>query len=149
MEDPVIVAATRTAVGKFQGVTSNVTAVTLGIAVVKELIKRANLKPEDIDEVILGQVLTAGCGQNPARQTSMLSSLPMSVPAMTINKVCGSGLKAVVLAAEAIKCLDADIIIAGGQENMELSPHLLKGSRKGKRMGDWQLEDSMINPNIS
>jgi acetyl-CoA C-acetyltransferase len=140
----VIVAAARTAVGNFGGTLSSLPAHTLGAAVIADLINRAGIKPEQVDEVILGQVLTAGTGQNPARQASIIAGLPNSVPSMTINKVCGSGLKAVHLAAQAIKCGDADIIIAGGQESMSLSPHLLPKSRNGQKMGDWKMQDSMI-----
>src|SRR5439155_15395843 len=108
------------------------------------LLERSNIKPEQISEVILGQVLTAGSGQNPARQASIKAGLPTSIPAMTINKVCGSGLKAVMLAAQAVQCGDADIVIAGGQENMSAAPHVLLGSRDGFRMGDAKFIDSMI-----
>ncbi|MGO4813238.1 acetyl-CoA C-acetyltransferase [Cupriavidus sp. 2MCAB6] len=144
MEDVVIVAAARTAVGKFGGSLSKVPAPELGATVIKALLERSGLKPELVDEVLLGQVLTAGSGQNPARQAGVKAGLPVGVPAMTIGKVCGSGLKAVHLAAQAIKCGDADIVIAGGQENMSASPHVLLGSRDGQRMGDWKLTDSMI-----
>lgn len=140
----VIVAAARTAIGSFGGGFASVPAHELGAQVIKDLIKRTKLQPEQIDEVILGQVLTAGSGQNPARQAAIHAGLPYSCPAMTINKVCGSGLKAVHLAAQAIKCGDADIIIAGGQENMSMSPHVVMNSRNGQRMGDWKMIDSMI-----
>src|SRR5437762_10823354 len=140
----VIVAATRTAVGKFGGALAKTPAPELGAAVITELLKRAKLKGEQINEVILGQVLQAGAGQNPARQSVIKAGLPQGVPAMTINKVCGSGLKAVMLAAQAIRDGDSDIIIAGGQENMSLAPHALPNSRDGQRMGDWKLVDSMI-----
>lgn len=149
MENVVIVAAGRTPVGNFNGSLADIPASTLGATVIKGLLERAGLKPEQIDEVILGQVLTAGVGQNPARQTVIEAGLPIDVPAMTINKVCGSGLKAMHLAAQAIRCGDADIIIAGGQENMSLSPHALMGSRKGQRMGDWQMVDTMIKDGLS
>ena len=149
MENVVIVAAGRTPVGTFNGSLADIPASTLGATVIKGLLERAGLKPEQIDEVILGQVLTAGVGQNPARQTVIEAGLPIDVPAMTINKVCGSGLKAMHLAAQAIRCGDADIIIAGGQENMSLSPHALMGSRKGQRMGDWQMVDTMIKDGLS
>ncbi|MGO4152199.1 acetyl-CoA C-acetyltransferase [Cupriavidus sp. YAF13] len=144
MEDVVIVAAARTAVGKFGGSLAKVPAPELGATVIKALLERSGLKPEMVDEVLLGQVLTAGSGQNPARQAAIKAGLPNTVPAMTIGKVCGSGLKAVHLAAQAIKCGDADIVIAGGQENMSASPHVLSGSRDGQRMGDWKLTDTMI-----
>ena len=143
-DNVVIVAAVRTAVGNFGGSLSNLPAHTLGATVISDLIKRAGIKPEQVDEVIFGQVLTAGVGQNPARQSAIAGGLPNSVPCMTINKVCGSGLKSVHLAAQAIKCGDADIIIAGGQESMSLSPHILPKSRNGTKMGDWKMQDSMI-----
>jgi acetyl-CoA C-acetyltransferase len=143
-ENVVIVAATRTAVGNFGGSLANLPAHTLGSTVIAEVIKKAGIKPEQVDEVIFGQVLTAGTGQNPARQAAIHAGLPNAVPCMTINKVCGSGLKTVHLAAQAIKCGDADIIIAGGQENMSLSPHILPKSKNGKKMGDWTMQDSMI-----
>ncbi len=142
--DIVIVAAARTAVGKFGGTLAKTTAVDLGAAVIVDLLKRAKLAGDQINEVILGQVLTAGAGQNPARQAVIKSGLPKAVPAMTINKVCGSGLKAVMLAAQAIRDGDSDIVIAGGQESMSLAPHVLPGSRDGVRMGDWKLVDTMI-----
>lgn len=142
--DIVIVAAARTAVGKFGGTLAATPAPELGAAVITELLKRAKLEGGQIGEVILGQVLQAGAGQNPARQSVIKSGLPKSVPAMTINKVCGSGLKAVMLAAQAIRDGDSEIIIAGGQENMSLAPHVLPNSRNGARMGDWKLVDSMI-----
>ncbi|MEO3713002.1 MULTISPECIES: acetyl-CoA C-acetyltransferase [Roseateles] len=140
----VIVAAARTAIGKFGGSLSRTAAPELGATVVRELLRRSGVAPEQIGEVILGQVLTAGSGQNPARQTVIKAGLPHAVPAMTINKVCGSGLKAVMLAAQAIRDGDSEIIIAGGQENMSLAPHVLPGSREGQRMGDWKLVDTMI-----
>ena len=142
--DIVIVAAARTAVGKFGGSLAKSPAPELGAAVVADLLRRANLSGDQINELILGQVLTAGSGQNPARQTVIKSGLPQGVPALTINAVCGSGLKAVMLAAQAIRDGDSEIIIAGGQENMSLAPHVLPGSRDGMRMGDWKLVDSMI-----
>jgi acetyl-CoA C-acetyltransferase len=144
MEDVVIVAAARTAVGKFGGTLAKTPATELGAAVVTDLLKRARLSGEQISEVILGQVLQAGAGQNPARQTVIRAGLPNHVPAMTINKVCGSGLKAVMLAVQAIRDGDAEIVIAGGQESMSMAPHVLPGSRDGARMGDWKLVDSMI-----
>jgi acetyl-CoA C-acetyltransferase len=144
MTDIVIVAAARTAVGRFGGSLAKVAAPDLGAVVIKDLLRRTGLSGEQISEVILGQVLQAGAGQNPARQTVIKSGLPQGVPAMTINKVCGSGLKAVMLAAQAIRDGDAEIVIAGGQENMSASPHVLHGSRDGQRMGDWKMVDSMI-----
>ncbi len=142
--DIVIVAATRTAVGKFGGSLAKVPATELGAAVIQELLKRAKLTGDQIGEVIMGQVLTAGVGQNPARQALIKSGIPNAVPAMTINVVCGSGLKAVMLGAQAIRDGDSEIVIAGGQESMSLSPHVLPNSRDGMRMGDWKLVDSMI-----
>jgi acetyl-CoA C-acetyltransferase len=144
MTEVVIVAAGRTAVGKFGGTLAKIPAADLGAHVIKGLLAKTGLKPEQISEVILGQVLTAGVGQNPARQAAIRAGLPDMVPAMTINKVCGSGLKATHLAAQAIKAGDAEIIIAGGQENMSIAPHVLAGSRDGFRMGDAKLVDSMI-----
>src|SRR5438477_868087 len=143
-DDVVIVAATRTAVGKFGGSLAKIPAAELGAQVIKSLLQKTGIKPDQVSEVIMGQVLTAGDGQNPARQASIKGGLPDMVPAMTIGKVCGSGLKAVHLAAQAIKCGDADIVIAGGQENMSASGHVLKGSRDGFRMGDAKLVDTMM-----
>lgn len=147
-KDIVIVAASRTAIGSFSGSLASVPASSLGAAVIEKLIEQTEVKPANVDEVIMGHVLTAGLGQNPARQASMQAGLPHSVPAMTINKVCGSGLKAIQLAFQAIACGDADIIIAGGQENMSASPHVLPNSRDGKKMMDWQLKDSMITDGL-
>jgi acetyl-CoA C-acetyltransferase len=144
MNEVVITAAVRSAVGKFNGAIGKVPAADLGAQIIRALLIRSKLQPEQISEVILGQVLTAGVGQNPARQALIRAGLPDSVPGMTIGKVCGSGLKATHLAAQAIKCGDADIVIAGGQENMSASPHVLQGSRDGFRMGDAKLVDSMI-----
>ncbi|WP_321880342.1 acetyl-CoA C-acetyltransferase [Paraburkholderia bannensis] len=144
MTDIVIVSAARTAVGKFGGSLAKVAAPDLGALVIKAALERAGVKPEQVSDVIMGQVLTAGSGQNVARQASLKAGLPTSVPAMTINKVCGSGLKAVMLAANAIIAGDADIVVAGGQENMSAAPHVLPGSRDGFRMGDAKLIDSMI-----
>ena len=144
MEDIVIVAAARTAVGKFGGTLAKTSGPELGSAVIRELLVRAKLAGEQIGEVIHGQVLQAGAGQNPARQSVIKSGLPNHVPGMTINKVCGSGLKAVMLAAQAIRDGDSEIIIAGGQESMSMAPHVLPGSRDGMRMGDWKLVDTMI-----
>jgi len=144
MNDVVIVAAGRTAVGKFGGTLAKTAAADLGAHVIKSLLAQTGINPEMINEVILGQVLTAGCGQNPARQAAIHAGLPDMVPAFTVGKVCGSGLKATHLAAQAIRCGDADIIIAGGQENMSASPHVLNNSRDGFRMGDAKLVDTMI-----
>ncbi len=144
MDDVVIVAAMRTAVGKFGGALAKIPAADLGAHVIKGLMAKTGVNPETINEVILGQVLTAGCGQNPARQAVIKAGLPDMIPAFTVGKVCGSGLKATHLAAQAIKCGDADIIIAGGQENMSASPHVLNNSRDGFRMGDAKLTDTMI-----
>ena len=148
MTDIVIVAAARTAVGKFGGTLAKTAAPELGATVIRSLLQRTGLSGEQIGEVILGQVLTAGAGQNPARQSVIKSGLPQGVPAMTINKVCGSGLKAVMLGAQAIRDGDSEIIIAGGQENMSASPHVLPNSRDGQRMGDWKLVDTMINDGL-
>ncbi|WP_119153973.1 acetyl-CoA C-acetyltransferase [Caldimonas tepidiphila] len=148
MTDIVIVSAARTAVGKFGGSLAKTPAAELGATVLREVLRRANLQGEQVSEVILGQVLQAGTGQNPARQAVIKAGLPHGVPAMTINKVCGSGLKAVMLAAQAIRDGDAEIVIAGGQENMSLSPHVLMGSRDGQRMGDWKMVDTMINDGL-
>src|SRR6185369_16325755 len=144
MDDVVIVAAARTAVGKFGGTLAKIPAADLGAHVIKGLLAQTGIKPETVSEVIMGQVLTAGVGQNPARQAVIKSGLPEMVPAFVVGKVCGSGLKATHLAAQAIKCGDAEIIIAGGQENMSAAPHVLNGSRDGFRMGDAKLVDSMI-----
>ncbi|KAF1025970.1 MAG: Acetyl-CoA acetyltransferase [Burkholderia plantarii] len=144
MTDVVIVSAARTAVGKFGGSLAKLAAPELGATVIRALLERSGIAPELISEVILGQVLTAGSGQNPARQSVIKAGLPAGVPGMTINKVCGSGLKAVMLAANAIAAGDAEIVIAGGQENMSAAPHVLPGSRDGFRMGDAKLVDSMI-----
>jgi acetyl-CoA C-acetyltransferase len=146
--DIVIVAAARTAVGRFGGSLAKVPASELGATVLRALLERSKLQGDQISEVILGQVLQAGAGQNPARQAVIKAGLPNSVPAMTINKVCGSGLKAVMLAAQAIRDGDADIVIAGGQESMSLAPHVLPNSRDGQRMGDWKLVDTMINDGL-
>jgi acetyl-CoA C-acetyltransferase len=144
MDEVVIVAAGRTAVGKFGGSLAKTAATDLGAHVIKALLARTGIAPELVGEVIMGQVLTAGCGQNPARQAALRGGLPDRVPALTIGKVCGSGLKATHLAAQAIKCGDAEIVIAGGQESMSASAHVLMGSRDGFRMGDAKLVDSMI-----
>ena len=144
MEEIVIVAAGRTAVGKFGGTLGKIPATELGAAVIKAVLERSGLSADQIGEVIMGQVLTAGAGQNPARQTVLRAGLPHGVPGLTINAVCGSGLKAVMLAAQAVATGDSEIVIAGGQESMSLSPHVLNGSRDGQRMGDWKMVDSMI-----
>jgi len=144
MTDVVIVAAGRTAIGKFGGALAKIPAADLGAHVIRALLAKTGIKPEQVSEVILGQVLTAAIGQNGARQASIRAGLPDRVPAMTINKVCGSGLKATHLAAQAIKAGDAEIVVAGGQENMSLAPHVMLGSRDGFRMGDAKLVDSMI-----
>ncbi len=144
MTDVVIVSAARTAVGKFGGSLAKIAAPELGASVIRAVLERAGVKPEQVSEVILGQVLTAGSGQNPARQALIAAGLPNAVPGMTINKVCGSGLKAVMLAANAVVAGDAEIVVAGGQENMSAAPHVLPGSRDGFRMGDAKLVDSMI-----
>ena len=142
--DIVIVAATRTAVGKFGGSLSKMAATEMGSIVIREAMARAKLDPSQVGEVIMGQVLAAGAGQNPARQATIKSGLAKETPALTINAVCGSGLKAVMLAAQAVAWGDSEIVIAGGQENMSAAPHVLNGSRDGQRMGDWKMIDSMI-----
>jgi len=148
VNEVVITAALRSAVGKFNGSIAKVPASALGAHIIKALLARSGVLPNQISEVIMGQALTAGVGQNPARQALIQAGLPDTVPGMTIGKVCGSGLKATHLAAQAIKCGDADIVIAGGQENMSASPHVLQGSRDGFRMGDAKLLDSMINDGL-
>ncbi len=148
MEDIVIVGALRTAVGKFGGSLGEVPAARLGATVIKALLEQLHIEPQAVDDVLLGHVLTAGCGQNPARQAAIYAGLPQAVPAMTINQVCGSGLRAVMLAAQSIRAGDASLVLAGGQENMSLSPHLLPGSRQGRKMGDWTLDDSMIRDGL-
>ncbi|MDR6358393.1 acetyl-CoA C-acetyltransferase [Pseudomonas psychrotolerans] len=148
MQDVVIVAATRTAVGSFQGSLANVPAVELGATVIRALLEQTGVAPTQVDEVILGQVLTAGAGQNPARQAAVKAGLPHEVPALTLNKVCGSGLKAVQLAAQAIRCGDAEIVIAGGMENMSLAPYVLPKVRSGLRLGHAELVDSMISDGL-
>ncbi|PXX93655.1 acetyl-CoA C-acetyltransferase [Marinobacter vulgaris] len=148
MRDVVIVAAKRTAVGSFGGGLSSLRADELGSAVIKALLEESGIAADQVNEVVLGQVLTAGCGQNPARQASINAGIPASVPAMTINKVCGSGLKAVHMAAQAIRCGDAELIIAGGQESMSQAPHVLPNSRNGQRMGNWNMVDTMISDGL-
>lgn len=144
MEDIVIVSAVRTPVGKFGGALAKTAAVDLGALVIKEALARAQVGLDQVGEVIMGQVLAAGCGQNPARQALIKSGIAKETPALTINAVCGSGLKSVMLAAQAVAAGDSEIIVAGGQENMSLSPHVLHGSRDGQRMGDWKMQDTMI-----
>ena len=144
MEEIVIVAAGRTAVGKFGGSLAKIPATELGAAVIKAVLQRSGLNAEQIGEVIMGQVLAAGAGQNPARQAVLKAGFPHGVPGLTINAVCGSGLKAVMLAAQSVATGDSEIVIAGGQENMSASPHVLNGSRDGQRMGDWKMVDTMI-----
>ncbi len=143
-QDIVIVAATRTAVGKFGGTLAKTPATDLGSVVITELLRRTGVAADQVGEVIMGQVLAAGVGQNPARQAMMKAGLAKETPALTINAVCGSGLKAVMLAAQAVAWGDSEIVIAGGQENMSASPHVLLGSRDGQRMGDWKMVDTMI-----
>ena len=144
MTNVVIVDGVRTPIGAFGGSLASTPASKLGAIVIKALLERNKLDPEQVDEVIMGQILTAGTGQNPARQAAMEAGLPQECPSMTINKLCGSGLKSVHLAAQAISCGDADVVIAGGQESMSLAPHVLPKSRDGQRMGDWQLKDTML-----
>ncbi|RUR28968.1 acetyl-CoA C-acetyltransferase [Vreelandella nanhaiensis] len=148
MQEVVIVAARRTAIGAFGGSLADIPASDLGALVIKEILASTGVSPDQVDEVLLGQVLTAGAGQNPARQAAIKAGLPASVPAMTINKVCGSGLKAVHLATQAIRCGDAELILAGGQENMSASPHVLPHSRTGQRMGDWKAIDTMVHDGL-
>ena len=148
MQDVVIVAAKRTAIGSFGGGLSSLRADQLGSAVIKALMEETGVAADQVNEVILGQVLTAGCGQNPARQSAINAGLPSSIPAMTINKVCGSGLKAVHMAVQAIRCGDADMVIAGGQESMSQAPHVLPNSRNGQRMGNWTMIDTMVNDGL-
>lgn len=148
LEDTVIISAVRTPLGKFQGALSEFTAPQLGSIVVREAVKRAQLDPAQIDECIMGNVLQAGLGQNPARQAALRAGLPSEVAAMTINKVCGSGLKAVALAAQAIQTGNADIVVAGGQESMSNAPYLLPQARKGYRLGNAQVIDSMVNDGL-
>lgn len=144
MKEVVIASGVRTAVGKFGGTLLNVPAVDLGAVVIKEALKRANVKPEDVSEVIMGNVLQAGLGQNPARQAEIKAGIPVEVPAMTVNMVCGSGLRAVTLAAQAVMLGDADIVVAGGMENMSRAPYILNDARFGYRMNNGQLVDEMV-----
>ncbi len=148
MEDVVIVAAVRTAIGNFMGTIAHMPANVLGTKVIEAVLQRSGVKREQIDEVILGQVLTAGAGQNPARTAALGAGLSNDVPAMTINKVCGSGLKAVHLAYQSIRDGDNEVVIAGGQESMSLAPHLVMNSRRGTVMGEWKMVDSMLNEGL-
>ena len=148
MREAVIVGAARTAVGSFGGSFKDISAVELGSVVIAEAVKRAGIKPEDVDEVIMGNVLQAGLGQNPARQSAMKAGIPQKVPSMTINKVCGSGLKAVTLAAQAIAAGEAEVIVAGGMENMSQAPYLLKNARWGYRLGSGDLVDGLIHDGL-
>ncbi len=149
MEDIVIVAAARTAVGKFGGSLAKVSAPELGATVIKALLEKTGVGADQVGEVIMGQVLAAGAGQNPARQAMMKAGIAKETPALTINAVCGSGLKAVMLAAQAVAWGDSEIVIAGGQENMSASGHVVLGSRDGQRMGDWKMIDTMINDGLT
>ena len=148
MQDVVIVAATRTAIGAFQGSLANIPAHELGSLVIRSLLERSGVKPDQVDEVILGQVLTAGAGQNPARQAAIGAGLPVEVPSMTINKLCGSGLKSLFLGVQAIRCGDADVVIAGGQESMSLAPYVLPKARTGLRMGHAELQDTLLRDGL-
>lgn len=148
MKEVVVVAAKRTATGSFQGALAEQPAATLGSTVIKALLAETGVAATEVDQVIMGQVLTAGCGQNPARQTALLAGLPVTTNAMTVNKVCGSGLKAVHLAMQAIQCGEAEMVIAGGQENMSLAPHILGSSRKGLRLGHGELKDSLVHDGL-
>jgi len=148
MKKAVIVSAVRTPIGTFGGTLANITAAELGAIVIKEALKRANISPEDVNEVIMGNVLQAGQGQNPARQAAIKAGIPVEVPSTTINKVCGSGLKTVALAAQSIMLGDADVIVAGGMENMSLTPYLLDKARTGYRMGHGELVDVMIRDGL-
>ncbi|NCP81785.1 MAG: acetyl-CoA C-acetyltransferase, partial [Rhodoferax sp.] len=144
MQEIVIVSAARTAVGKFGGSLAGIAAPDLGATVIKALLAKTGVGADQIGEVILGNVLAAGLGQNPARQALLKSGIAKEAPALTVNCVCGSGLKAVALAYQAVATGDSDIVIAGGQENMSAAPHVLPGSRNGQRMGDWKMVDTMI-----
>lgn len=148
MRNAVIVAAGRSAIGAFGGSLSSLSAVEIGTQVVEQLLENAGIAKDQVDEVILGQVLTSGCGQNPARQTAIKAGLSVQTPAITINKVCGSGLKAVQMAVQAIQLGDADLVIAGGQESMSNAPHVLPNSRNGQRMGQWNMVDTMITDGL-
>ena len=146
--DTVIVAATRSAIGSFGGSLAPLSAVEIGTQVLQGLLQKAGIDGADIDEVILGQVLTAGCGQNPARQTAIHAGLPFTTSAITINKVCGSGLKAVHMAHQAIQCGDAELVVAGGQESMSQAAHVLPNSRSGQRLGNWNMVDTMVHDGL-
>ncbi|MBM4330327.1 MAG: acetyl-CoA C-acetyltransferase [Deltaproteobacteria bacterium] len=148
MEEVVIVSAVRTAIGAFNGALSNIPATTLGAWVINEAIRRAGISDKDVDEVIMGNVLPAGLGQNPARQASLKAKLPFESGAITVNKVCGSGLKAVMLAAQAIQTGDADVVVAGGMENMNLAPYYLERARTGYRMGDGKVVDGLVHDGL-
>ncbi len=148
MNEVVIAAARRTAIGSFGGTLSSTPAHQLGAAVIKDLLETSQVDPASLGEVIMGQILTAGCGQNPARQAATLAGIPFTVPSMTINKLCGSGLKAVHLGIQAIRCNDTDMVIAGGQENMNLAPHVLPKSRSGQRLGGWELQDTLLRDGL-
>ena len=147
--DIAILAATRTAIGSFQGTLSGLPAHALGAALIRGILEKTGIAPAEIDEVVLGQILTAGSGQNPARQAAIAAGLPHAVPALSLNKVCGSGLKAVHLAAQAIALGDADLVLAGGQESMSLAPYVLPKARTGLRLGHAQLEDSLIRDGLT
>lgn len=147
-ENVVIVAAGRTAIGNFNGSLASLPATTLGARVIRSLLEQSGVSPDQVNEVILGNVLTAGAGMNPARQAAIGAGIPATIPSMTINKVCGSGLKAVALAAQSIRAGDAEIVVAGGQESMSQAPHVLPNSRNGQKMGEWKLVDSMINDGL-
>ena len=149
MREVVIASAARTALGSFGGSLKDVPAVDLGAFVIKEAVKRAGINPERVEEVLMGNVIQAGLGQNPARQAAVKAGLPVEVPAMTINKVCGSGLRCVALAAQMIKAGDADIVVAGGMENMSAAPYVLDKARWGQRMGDGKLVDTMVKDALS
>lgn len=144
MEDVIIAGALRTAIGRFGGSLAGIPASTLGSLLVKTLLQRHSIPADAVNDVILGQVLTAGCGQNPARQSALGAGLPQETPAITVNQLCGSGLRAVMLAAQTIRSGEAELVIAGGQENMSAAPHVLPSSRLGQKMGDWTLRDTMI-----
>ncbi len=146
--DTVIVAATRSPIGSFGGSLASLSAVDIGTQVLQGLLQQVHMDAKEIDEVILGQVLAAGCGQNPARQTSIHAGVPVTTPAITINKVCGSGLKAVIMGHQAIQCGDADIIVAGGQESMSQAAHVLPNSRNGQRLGNWNMIDTMVHDGL-
>ncbi|HEX4826474.1 MAG TPA: acetyl-CoA C-acetyltransferase [Candidatus Polarisedimenticolaceae bacterium] len=148
MDNPVLVSAVRTPIGRFLGALSSIPATRLGAIAVREAVARAGLSPEQVDEVIMGNVVGAGLGQNPARQAAIFGGIPDTVPALTVNKVCGSGLKAVVLAAQAVKCGDAEIVVAGGMESMSNTPYLLKNARAGFRMGNQTVLDAMIHDGL-